>query len=85
MTQKYTVHIMAVVRVPVRVAATSQREAIQIVQNNVNLAQVLDDAKSGVAFTDEIIEYIVDEADDPQHQRTRRYSAKRISRRRPRN
>ncbi|MBA2409077.1 MAG: hypothetical protein H0V62_04665 [Gammaproteobacteria bacterium] len=81
MSQKYTVHIMAVVRVPVKVSASTQQEAIKLVQNNVKLSQVLNDANSGAAFTDEIIEYIVDESNDPLHERTRRYSAKRLIRR----
>lgn len=84
MNRSYRVHVLAVVRVPVDVEATTPLEAAALAHAHLADTRLLDRLFGGrptgepsrlpgeltCEYNDEIVDYLVDEADDPEHERS---------------
>lgn len=83
-TKRYRVHVMAVVRVPMDLEATTPVEAAARAQRYLDetrlLNRLFDNLSTGESaklpgnlvceYNDEIVDYLVDEENDPEHARS---------------
>lgn len=79
---KYTVWIYATVKVKCEpIEATSQQDAIRLARERLDLdealadhvTRLLDDPVEYVEYADEVTGYLVDEAEDPEYERSQAY------------